>query len=408
MKIMLAAGHGAGKAHNRGGLYFNEGDNNFNYSLVLKKELEKYGVLVGLVRKNINENPELTQRAAAGNGYDLYIAIHSNAGDASVRGTEVWDSVEKPNKELAKSICDATASLFDHNNRGVKYKAGQPGYNWYGELRLNKAKSAMIVENGFHTNKDDCLFFKNNHQKLAEIQAAAIAKFYKLKKDNIDKSEKRTLIISKPTANVKQMEAWAKSKNANQLFIDLAPIFYNTSVAAGVNPLVAYCQSAKETGYMKFGGVIDATFKNPCGLKINAGGGCSDPNAHKKFNTWDDGIKAQIDHLALYAGAQGYPKVGTPDPRHFPYLKGTAPTVESLGGKWAPNTNYGVEIVKMMREVEMMNVTESGKYPSDLSEWAKKGFDFVTENKISDGSRPKDPVTREEVWAMLENMNSNK
>ena len=37
MKIILSAGHGAGKDHNRGALYYNEGDNNYYYSLELKK-----------------------------------------------------------------------------------------------------------------------------------------------------------------------------------------------------------------------------------------------------------------------------------------------------------------------------------------------------------------------------------
>ncbi len=183
MKILLNAGHGPGKAHNRGALYFNEGDNNFYYSLVLKKELETYeNVKVDLVRKNINDNPTLAQRSAMGEGYDLYLAIHSNAASPHVRGTEVWDSVERPNRALAKVICDVTAELFNHRNRGVKYKEGQKGFNWYGELRFNQAKSAMIVENGFHTNHEDCLFFKNNHKQLAIVQARAIASFYGLKK----------------------------------------------------------------------------------------------------------------------------------------------------------------------------------------------------------------------------------
>lgn len=186
MKILLNAGHGAGKPHNRGGLYFNEGDNNFYYSLVLKKELETYeNVKVDLVRKNINDNPTLAQRSAMGQGYDLYLSIHSNAASPEVRGTEVWDSVERPNRALAKAICDVTAELFNHRNRGVKYKEGQKGFNWYGELRFNQAKSAMIVENGFHTNKDDCIFFKNNHKQLAVAQARAIASFYGLKKKAI-------------------------------------------------------------------------------------------------------------------------------------------------------------------------------------------------------------------------------
>lgn len=184
IKILLAAGHGPGKVHNRGALYFNEGDNNYYYSLVLKKELETYtGIQVDLLRKNINDNPSLSARAKAGAGYDLYLANHSNATDKpSVRGTEVWDSVERPNKQLAKMLCDSTSSLFNHSNRGVRYKEGQKGYNWYGELRFNQAKSAMIIESGFHTNKEDCLFFKNNHKQLAVVQAREIASFYGLKK----------------------------------------------------------------------------------------------------------------------------------------------------------------------------------------------------------------------------------
>lgn len=38
-----------------------------------------------------------------------------------------------------------------------------------------------------------------------------------------------------------------------------------------------------------------------------------------------------------------------------------------------------------------------------LSKWAKEGHNFVTENHISDGLRPKNAVTREEVWTMLKN-----
>jgi N-acetylmuramoyl-L-alanine amidase len=187
IKILLAQGHGAGKKYNRGGLYFNEGDNNYYYSLILKEELEKYdGITVDLLRNKITDNPTLKQRSYMGKGYDLYLAIHSNATNkSSVRGTEVWDSVEKPNKKLAQALCDATAKLFNHNNRGVRYKEGRKGWNWYGELRGNQAKFAMIVENGFHTNPQDCRFFKDNHQKLAEIQAKVIADYYGLKKKSI-------------------------------------------------------------------------------------------------------------------------------------------------------------------------------------------------------------------------------
>lgn len=155
-------------------------------------------------------------------------------------------------------------------------------------------------------------------------------------------------ILGSPTTTIHQMKEWAKSKKASQEFIDLAPIFYEVSIKEGVDPAVTYTQSAKETGYMKFGGVLDSSFKNPCGLKTRQGGGDKDPNAHQRFNSWEEGILAQVEHLALYAGAKGYPKNNPKDPRHFDFCLGKAKTVKALGGNWAPSPQYGSEILQMM------------------------------------------------------------
>jgi len=37
----------------------------------------------------------------------------------------------------------------------------------------------------------------------------------------------------------------------------------------------------------------------------------------------------------------------------------------------------------------------------EVSDWAKEAQKFVIDNKISDGARPKDNMTREETWTML-------
>ena len=37
-----------------------------------------------------------------------------------------------------------------------------------------------------------------------------------------------------------------------------------------------------------------------------------------------------------------------------------------------------------------------------VADWAKEAQAWVVEKGISDGERPRDPVTRQEVWAMLE------
>lgn len=180
-RILLDAGHGAGSRHNRGGIHFNEGDNNYRYSLVLKRELEKIpGVTVDLVRTSIGQDPSTAARAARGNGYDLFLSLHSNAAGASVRGTEIFDSVERPNKALAQKLVNAISKAFNHNNRGVKYKKNSSGTNWYGVLRNNRARSAMIIEHGFHTNSADSLFFRDNHARLAKITADIIRSHYGL------------------------------------------------------------------------------------------------------------------------------------------------------------------------------------------------------------------------------------
>ncbi|WIV11364.1 N-acetylmuramoyl-L-alanine amidase [Proteiniborus sp. MB09-C3] len=38
---------------------------------------------------------------------------------------------------------------------------------------------------------------------------------------------------------------------------------------------------------------------------------------------------------------------------------------------------------------------------NEVSSWAKEAHTWIVKEKISDGTRPKDPITREEVWAML-------
>lgn len=169
-------------------------------------------------------------------------------------------------------------------------------------------------------------------------------------------------IISNTKVTVQQAEKWAKSKGASDAFIDLAELYWDYAEEHGeVNPAIAYVQSAKETAYGNFGGVLDETYNNPCGMKTSQGGDDYDPNAHQRFDTWDDGVKAHLDHLALYAGADGYPRKDTEDPRHFATIKGKATTVNSLGGNWAPSSTYGEEVNKLYRNLldySDVNITE--------------------------------------------------
>lgn len=171
------------------------------------------------------------------------------------------------------------------------------------------------------------------------------------------------LILHPPRIEASAAQAWARARNADPLLIELAPLYWELAPSAGVDPLVAYCQAALETNFLRFGGVLDSSFHNPCGLKTPAGGADTDRTAHTRFSDWQTGIRAQIDHLALYAGQTGYPLAESPDPRAFPYLLGQAPTVEALSGHWAPSPDYGSLLRGLMEEAHAYQI-EKEESPS--------------------------------------------
>jgi len=198
-------------------------------------------------------------------------------------------------------------------------------------------------------------------------------------------------IISVTEVTAKQAEEWAESKGATDTFIGLAQLYWKYAPEHGdVNPAIAYIQAAKETGYGNFGGVLNASYNNPCGMKIIAGGSDTDPNAHQKFNSWDEGVQAHLDHLALYAGATGYPRTNTYDPRHFVTIKGKAVTVNALGGKWAPSLTYGEEINKSYNDLLISaGIVSVPKTETDVSKVVDKTLDATNSSTNTDSNTTK-------------------
>lgn len=321
--------------------------------------LKKHGLVI-VNSRTTDTTVSLTTRSTKANkeNVKIFISIHINAfKDPKANGVETFSYPgSKEGAKLAKAIQDelVKAKLFK-TNRGVKTA------NFH-VLRETKVPAAL-TELGFITNADDAHVLKTRQDDVANAVARGILNYLGIKHVGVPTATPRTPIMGKPVATIEQMKEWARQKGANRLFIDLAPVFYETSVKVGVNPLVTYCQSAKETAYMKFGGVLNSNYNNPCGLKIKAGGGDKDPGAHHRFASWSEGIQAQVDHLALYAGAPGYPKKNTSDPRHFSFIRGKATTVEALSGNWAPSKSYGADIVKMIKEIEATVATTKPKVP---------------------------------------------
>lgn len=190
--ITLDPGHGGGEAYNRGGLLFNEGDENYNFSQLLEAEASKYkDVLIINTRISNEEDPSFDQRKNYGNSADLFISLHSNASAETVRGTETWGSNENDDLEFAKDLSTTISDTLDTNDRGVKYsnlnKAGsftrepvEGVKDYYGVLRDNEAEEKIIVESFFHTNLTDSQNYLDNRELLAQKFMEVIARHYNL------------------------------------------------------------------------------------------------------------------------------------------------------------------------------------------------------------------------------------
>lgn len=395
--IGIDPGHG-GSDSGAVGFGYREKDIALKISLILRKKLQDRGFKVVMSRDSdyrLSENlsADLSARANIFNQANCHavLSIHLNSAQQPAWGMETytWDGNTTANRfgdTLHQAILNA--KLYG-TNRGRKYAN-------YAILRETDAVAAL-VETAF-INSDDVYHVAGKEEAWASTLCNAICTYFNVSNQpqkQAPSSSSASQIISKPSATLEQMQAWASKKGAAKWFIDEAKNYYEITKKKGVNPTGVYAQSAIETGYGNFGGVIDESYHNPCGMKITAGGGNYDPNAHKRFKDWEEGITAQVDHLLLYAGQV---QKETPDPRHFPFIQGKAKTWQGLGGNWAPSIEYGNKIVRLMQEIEQVPKTPSSQKKSyQVPEWAINQYEKAKENGFTDGTRLDSPPTRLEM-----------
>lgn len=413
--IGIDPGHG-GSDSGAIGFGYREKDIALKIALILRKKLQDRGFKVVMSRDSdyrLSENlsADLSARANIFNQANCHavLSIHLNSATQPAWGMETytWDGNNTANRfgdTIHQAILDA--KLYG-TNRGRKYAN-------FAILRETDAVAAL-VETAF-INSDDVYHVAGKEEAWANALCNGICAYFNVSNQpqkQAPSSSNTHQIISKPSATLEQMQAWASKKGAAKWFIDEAKTYYDIAKKKGVNPTGVYAQSAIETGYGKFGGVIDESYHNPCGMKITAGGGNYDPNAHKRFKDWEEGITAQVDHLLLYAGQV---QKETPDPRHFPFIQGKAKTWQGLGGNWAPSTEYGNKIVRLMQEIEQVPKPPSSQKKSyQVPEWAIHQYEKAKENGFTDGTRLDSPPTRLEmaliaqrVYEKIENLMNKK
>lgn len=269
---------------------------------------------------------------------DLFVSVHCNAAsnpDAYGLETYVHTYAPAATEEVARSL-HATLAPLARADRGLK----RANFHVLRETRM----PAVLVELGFLTNAEDRRLLTDPTWQ-ARV-ADAIAGWVRQRWGSPAAAPAGAPILGAPQATVEQAKEWARSRQAHDRFIAVLPLYWQEAPRYGIRPEVAAAQAAKETAFGRYTGVVPPEYHNWCGLKTRAGGPNDDPNAHARFPNDLTGVRAHLQHLARYAGATLPPGEAVVDPRYELVTPGAAPTVEALGGRWAPSPDYGVSIVR--------------------------------------------------------------
>jgi ribosomal protein S13 len=128
----------------------------------------------------------------------------------------------------------------------------------------------------------------------------------------------------------------------------IANIYKSEADHEGVNSDLAFTQMCLETGFLKFGGDVDQSQNNFCGLGATGNGvkGLS-------FANPEEGIRAHIQHLKAYGSTKSLKK-DLVDTRFRFVNRGSGVELSDLTGKWAADKNYDIKIRNLMSRLYSM------------------------------------------------------
>lgn len=167
-----------------------------------------------------------------------------------------------------------------------------------------------------------------------------------------DKPVKLTPLVSASGVTMERAQQWAAGRRAHQRFIDIAPLYWKYAVKTGLCPEVLYAQSALETNFGHYTGIVPPEYNNWAGLKTAAASG-DEPEDHQQFATAEDGVRAHFNHMAAYTGLS---PVGETHGRYDVVLRlswaGKITAVEELSGRWALSPTYHLRILSYLGEMK--------------------------------------------------------
>lgn len=201
VKLLLDPGHNYA-TYNRSPVVpaYYEGARMWQLYQFLRPALERRGFIVGCTKTKCDQTVSVTKRGAMARGYDVLISLHSNAEDSGkvdrpVGIYSVDDNcghIDDVSKELAKLLSYVVAEVmatspaqqYSKLSKNDRDHDGKLNDDYYGVLFAahQAGVPAVILEHSFHTNRRAAtwLLSDDNLRKLAEAEADALAKYYKM------------------------------------------------------------------------------------------------------------------------------------------------------------------------------------------------------------------------------------
>ena len=151
-------------------------------------------------------------------------------------------------------------------------------------------------------------------------------------------------ILDQGQLSADQLADYFISRNSEadrDYILQFAQYYIDEAAAEGINSDVAFAQMCLETGYLRFGGLVQPEFHNYCGL-----GAMDAEHPGEQFPDEETGVRAHIQHLQAYATTEDVKLVKElVDPRYnWVHKTKYIETIFQLAGTWAMDPQYGEKL----------------------------------------------------------------
>jgi len=159
-------------------------------------------------------------------------------------------------------------------------------------------------------------------------------------------------ILGTGTLSAEQLTAFFLENNPEEDYehiLTFANYYIEEANAEGINSDVAFSQMCLETGFLRFGGLVQPEFHNYCGL-----GAMDAEHPGEQFETEQLGVRAHIQHLQAYATTEDIVlNQELIDPRYnWVHKTKFIEDIWGLTGTWATDPNYAKKIDAILSRLE--------------------------------------------------------